>query len=234
VENQYLAAIFARGGSKGLPGKNIKLFNGKPLIAWAIQNALAVDGISKVIVSTDCEKIADIAVKFGAEVPFLRPKELATDEVAELLAWRHLLRFFYKENGFFPKALVSIPTTSPLRLPTDILKCLDCFNESKPDVVITVCEANRNPYFNMVEETNDNIYKIVCNTQNIVRRQDAPKVYDICTLAYVIKPSFIMSNSGIFDGKVKCIEIPKDRSIDIDTALDFEIAEFLHQKVMMR
>ena len=109
------AFIFARGGSKGLPNKNIRDFCGKPLIAWSIEQALNVKEISQVIVSTDSQEIAQIAKDFGAEVPFLRPSELAADDSSEILSWQHALNFVNLTTGNYPELFVSIPTTSPLR-----------------------------------------------------------------------------------------------------------------------
>ena len=117
--------IFARGGSKGLPGKNIRPFCGKPLIAWSIDHARAVSRIDRVIVSTDSHEIAEVALAAGAEVPFIRPAELAQDNSSEWLAWRHALNFVRQTDGALPEVMVSIPTTAPLRVPDDIKRCVD-------------------------------------------------------------------------------------------------------------
>jgi CMP-N-acetylneuraminic acid synthetase len=222
--------IFARGGSKGLPGKNTRLFAGKPLIAWAIEQARSVSRLRRIIVSTDSRDIADIALKFGAEVPFLRPPELAKDDSPEWHAWRHGLEFLQQTEGHLPDALVSIPTTAPLREPADIERCLDCYSVGDADVVITVTNANRNPYFNMVKADEQNFVSTVMPTNAITRRQDAPTVYDITTVAYVVNPKFVLSENSIFSGRVKAVIVPTERSVDIDTLLDFEIAEFLKHK----
>ena len=119
-----VAFIFARGGSKGLPGKNIRLFNGKPLIAWSIEQALSVKKIDKVYVSTDSKEIAKIATSYGAEVPFLRPAEFSLDNSSEWSAWRHALNFMNEKFGNLPNLMVSIPSTAPLRLAIDIENCI--------------------------------------------------------------------------------------------------------------
>lgn len=223
-----VAFIFARGGSKGLPGKNIKVFAGKPLIAWAIGQALAAKGIRRVIVSTDSEEIAAIAQQYGAEVPFIRPSYLAADDSPEWLAWRHALEFICKDEGALPDAMVSVPPTAPLRLPEDIENCLDRFSEGDADVVIAVTDAHRNPYFNMVSEQQDNYFGLVIQqSSGISRRQDAPKVFDMTTVAYVVDPSFVRAHETIFAGRVRAVYVPIERSIDIDSLIDFEIAEFL-------
>ena len=223
-----IAFIFARGGSKGLPGKNIRLLKGEPLIAWAIKHAFSVKRIERVIVSTDSEEIALVARKYGAEVPFIRPKELARDNSPEWLAWRHGLNYLYETTGSFPDVMVSIPTTSPLRIALDIEKCLDEYEKGGIDVVLTVTDAHRSPYFNIVKKNLDGTVALINSTHSSIScRQDAPEVYDVATVCYVVKPEFVMSRNSIFEGIVKAVHVPPERAIDIDTLLDFQIAEYL-------
>jgi CMP-N-acetylneuraminic acid synthetase len=222
------AVIFARGGSKGLPGKNIRPLGGKPLIAWSIEHALAVKRIDRVLVSTDSPEIAAVARHHGAEVPFLRPAELARDDSPEWLAWRHALNYLRETSGQFPAAMVSVPATAPLRLPADIEMCLDEFERGDADVVVTVSDAHRSPYFNMVKRREDGTVELVIPpTSTIARRQDAPAVYDMATVAYVARPEFVMHQLGIFAGRVRAVTVPTERAVDIDTLLDFKIAECL-------
>jgi CMP-N-acetylneuraminic acid synthetase len=223
-----MAFIFARGGSKGLPGKNIRHLKGKPLIAWSIQHALAVKRIERVIVSTDSEEIAAVACDFGAEVPFLRPAELAMDDSSEWLAWRHALNYVRETTGQLPEVMVSVPTTAPLRIPLDIENCLDEYEKGGADVVITVTDAHRSPYFNMVKTNADGTVDLVISTQkNINRRQDSLPVYDMTTVCYVANPEFVMTHNATFEGRARAVFVPVERAIDIDTLLDFQIAEFL-------
>lgn len=220
--------IFARGGSKGFPEKNIRLFHGKPLIAWAIERALAVERINRVIVSTDSDEIARIAKQFGAEVPFMRPKELATDESAEWDSWRHALEYLLKTEGILPEVMVSIPAVAPLGLPSDIDNCLDEFENGMSDIVVTVTDAHRSPYFNMVKINAKGECILVDDTYSgVVRRQESPIVYDMTTICYVAKTKFVMTRKSIFEGRVRAVHIPIERAIDIDTHLDFQIAEYL-------
>jgi CMP-N-acetylneuraminic acid synthetase len=222
-----VAFIFARGGSKGLPGKNVRLLCGKPMIAWAIEHAKAVRRISRVIVSTDCEEIAAVARQFGGETPFMRPPELARDDSPEWLSWRHALHFLEGE-GKLPDVMVSVPVTAPLREPADIERCLDDFALGGADVVVTVCEANRNPYFNMVKRQADGtVALIIPSTENVSRRQDAPVVFDIATVAYVASPQFVLTKNAMFEGRVRAVTVPPERAVDIDTLLNFRVAEFL-------
>ena len=222
-----VAFIFARGGSKGLVGKNTRLLAGKPLIAWSIEHARSVHRIERVIVSTESKEIADIARDFGAEVPFMRPMELARDDSPEWLAWRHALNYLIETEGFLPKVMVSVPTTAPLRSPIDINNCLDEYEKGDVDVVVTVTEAHRSPFFNMVKKNSDGTVGLVISPVSAVtRRQDAPTVYDMATVAYVIRPEFILSHESIFEGRVGMVEVPRERAIDIDTLMDFKMAEF--------
>jgi CMP-N-acetylneuraminic acid synthetase len=223
-----IAFIFARGGSKGLPGKNIRPLGGKPLIAWSIEHALAVKRIERVIVSTDSEEISAVAREYGAEVPFIRPEELAGDDSPEWLAWRHALNDLRETTGALPEVMVPVPTTAPLRQAIDIENCLDEYEKGDADMIITVTDAHRSPYYNMVKTNADGTVGLVNPPQTaIARRQDVPVVYDITTVCYVANPEFVMTHNAIFEGRVKRVHVPIERAIDVDTLLDFQIAESL-------
>lgn len=227
------AFIFARGGSKGLPGKNIRPLAGKPLIGWAIEQALAVERIGRVIVSTDSPEIAAVSREFGARTPFLRPAELADDRAAEIRAWRHALEHLKSTEGAFPDPFISVPATAPLRAPEDIDNCIRTFLDTDADVVLSVTPAHRNPWFNMVRQLDDGHFGLVNAvdpTSRITRRQDAPAVYDVTTVAYVARPEYVMAQDDLFSGRVSVNVVPVERTIDIDTLHDFEIAEFLMAK----
>jgi N-acylneuraminate cytidylyltransferase len=223
-----VAFIFARGGSKGLPGKNIRTIGGKPMIAWSIEQALAVRRIERVIVSTDSDEIATISKQYGAEVPFIRPAHLATDSSPEVLSWRHGLEYLKETMGSMPEVLVSLPATAPLRSITDINNCLDEYEKNLSDVVISVTDSHRSPYFNMVSQNSDGTYGLVIPPLSTInRRQDVPVVYDMTTVCYVVNSQFIISHDSIFEGRVSGVHIPINRAVDIDTLLDFQIAEML-------
>jgi CMP-N-acetylneuraminic acid synthetase len=229
------AFIFARGGSKGLPGKNIKLLAGKPLIGWAIESALAVPEIDRVVVSTEDEEIARVAQECGAAVPFMRPQSLAHDTAPEWDAWRHALETLRDTEGSLPDPFISVPTTSPLRLPGDIAACIAAYRGGGADLVLAVNESHRNPWFNMVITREDGTVVPVNNPDGAVtRRQDAPAVHDVTTIAYVADPHFLLKERGIFSGRVKAVSVPVERSIDIDTPHDFAIAEFLMNRRLGR
>lgn len=223
-----VALICARAGSKGVPGKNAKPLAGRPLIGWAVAHARAVSRVRRVIVSTDSDAIAALAREAGGETPFLRPEELARDDSPEWLVWRHALDYLKSADGRYPDALLVVPTTSPLRAAADLEKCLDLFGSGGADVVITVTEARRSPYYNMVTLDADGGARLVNRAPGGPhRRQDAPPVYDMTTVGYVARPEFVMQHPGMFAGRVRAVVVPQERALDIDSPLDWTIAECL-------
>ena len=223
-----IGMIFARGGSKGIPNKNLQVVGGKPLLTRAIETAQAVTGLDRLIVSTDSNEIADVALAAGAEVPFLRPEHLADDTSPEWLSWRHALLFLKETDGSLPNAMVSIPTTSPLRLASDVDACITTFHKGGWDAIITVTEAQRSPYFNMVRIGPDGQADIALDsTAGFVRRQDAPQLYDMCTVAYVVRAEFVLERESLWSGRVSAVVIPQERALDIDTPLDLRLAELI-------
>lgn len=218
------AFIFARGGSKGLPRKNIKLLAGKPLIRYSIDTALQVPAITHIFVSTDDDEIASVAAESGAIV-IHRPKELATDTCSEWLAWRHAVDYVFDHYGKFD-LFVSLPPTSPLRSVQDVGNAIELFTSKRADVCISMTPANRNPYFNMVKKNQQGYLELVNQSEtSFSRRQDVPQVFDITTVIYVTRPEFIRDKSNLFEGDVISIEVPKARAIDIDDIYDFMLAE---------
>lgn len=218
------AFIFARGGSKGLPRKNIKLLAGKPLIVYSIDTAKEVSSIDKIFVSTDDPEIASIAKAAGAIV-IDRPSELASDTSSEWLAWRHAIEWVREHYGEFT-GFVSLPATSPLRSTSDVESAINRLTEKSADICISITPANRSPFFNMVKVNPDQLVELVNKSDTaLVRRQDAPKVYDITTVVYATSPDFIMHNNALFEGRVTAIEVPKERAVDIDDIYDFKLAE---------
>lgn len=223
---KIFAFIFARGGSKGLPGKNIRKLGGLPLIGHAVKAAKDSGLIDRILVSTDDKEIASAARDCGAEVPFLRPAELAQDDSPEWLAWRHALGQVEHFDVF-----VSLPCTSPLRTGRDVRRCVEMFQEGDCDFVITTRNAERHPSFNMVTLDEHGYAGLAMPPgKAIIRRQDAPLVYDMTTVAYVTSPEFINKHDNPFQGRVKAVNIPAERAVDIDTQLDFEFAQFLMER----
>ncbi len=226
-----IALICARGGSKGVPNKNIKLLAGKPLIVRSIDQIKELKEIDRIIVSTDSQEIANIAINAGAEVPFMRPKDLAEDDTSEWLVWRHALESIDKIDGGYPDILIVVPVTAPLRTVEDLKNCLIEYQKGNSDVIITATESHRSPYFNMIKINEKGMANLVISPkESITRRQDVPHVYDMTTVAYVTNPKFILENDSIFSGKVRHVHIPAERALDIDTSFDFKIAELLLSK----
>lgn len=223
-----LGLICARGGSKGVPRKNVRVLGGRPLIAWSIDAAQQCPELDRLIVSTDDAEIAEVARACGAEVPFMRPAEFASDTASEWLVWRHAIQAMTDELGFRPEVLVNIPPTSPLRLPADISACWRQLCGTDADVVITVREAARNPYYNMVFLDEAGLARLVIPpTVEMHQRQGAPAVFDITTVAYAARTSHVLARDSIFAGKVRAVSVPVERSLDIDTEYDWLVAEAL-------
>ncbi|MBU1344866.1 MAG: acylneuraminate cytidylyltransferase family protein [Proteobacteria bacterium] len=220
--------IFARGGSKGVKNKNIRLVAGKPLIHYAVETAKKSRFIDRIIVSTDNKDIERSALAAGAEVPFLRPAELASDTSPEWLSWQHAVRTV-KDEGHGFDIFVSIPATSPLRAVEDIDNCIQALVEDDDaDGVITVCKAARHPSFNMIVRDDNGFAALAMpELHGISRRQDVSPMYDITTVAYAARPEFILTASSLFEGKIKAVVVPRERSLDIDTEFDLTMAELM-------
>ena len=202
---------------------------GKPLIAYSIEVANQSEFIDRVIVSTDDAEVAEIAREYGAEVPFIRPGELAGDHVPERAAWQHALKTLESmESNRSIDVFVCIPPTSPLRTVADLDACINAFLEDDADIVITVTPAARSPYYNMVVlDELDHASLVLSPERKRHARQDTPPLYDMTTVAYVARPDHVLETDYIFDGKVKAVIVPKERSLDLDTELDWLFLEFL-------
>jgi CMP-N,N'-diacetyllegionaminic acid synthase len=222
-----LATICARGGSQGLPGKNIRPLLGRPLIVYTIEQAHASAGIDAVVVSTDSEAIADVARTAGARVPFLRPAELATATAAKVPVIEHAVKMLELEGEGFDR-IVDLDPTSPLRDVEDIEACLRLLDHDT-DVVITAYEAEKNPYFNMVEQRPDGSIGLVKNVGGpIDSRQQAPKVYAMNASVYVWHRHSL--GKGLWNGRVRLHVMPRERSIDIDSPMDWSLVQLLMQE----
>lgn len=224
--NRVLCVIPARGGSKGLPGKNIMMLAGKPLIAHTIGHALASRYIDRTIVSTDDGEIARAAVANGAEVPFRRPSELASDYSGTMEVLAHAVEEMETGHGYSFEILVLLHATAPLRRPGDIDNCIDLLAEKGARNVFSVTRAQRNPYFNMVETKPDGKVGLV-RSGSFTTRQDAPPVYEMNSSIYVWWNERFKKERSIFSGGSVIYEMPRERSIDIDDCLDFRMAEML-------
>ena len=225
------AMIFARGGSKGIKNKNIKNFCGRPLISYSIRSAVRNKFISKVFVSTDSDKIKKISKKYGAKVPFKRPKKLSQDNSKEWFAWQHLIRHL-KKNQDLPDVVISLPTTSPLRIDHDINYSLKKFLLKKnSDVLITITKPTRNPYFNMVEIIDNQIHLSKKSKKSFTSRQTSPRVYSLNASIYIWKRDSLLKKKLLIGKKTGIYEMPEERSIDIDSDFDLKIVNSFIKKI---
>lgn len=220
-----IITICARGGSQGLPGKNVRPLMGKPLIAWTIEQARECGLAQGVYVSTDNKEIAAAAKAHGATVPFLRPPDLATSSAPKLPVIQHLVDWV--ETHQMPvDRIIDLDPTSPLRDVADIRACAQLLDE-ETDAVITGYESDKNPYFNMVERKPNGFYERVCMPPGeIAGRQLAPKVYAMNASIYVWHRRTLAPSLWAHP-RIRLHPMPRERSIDIDDAIDFDLVELL-------
>lgn len=225
-------AVFARGGSKGVPGKSLRKIAGRSLLDISITFGSAFSGIDRMFCSTDSSEIAAEAARLGAEVPFLRPAELADDDSPEWLAWQHLVRNLLEAGAAPSDVLVSLPLTSPLRADEDIAGALSVLTSGHFDIVLGVTESKKSPWFNMVSRNPSSEIALAFESQgdSVTRRQDAPLMFDITTVVYATTLGFVSTSSNIFAGRVGSVVVPAERAVDIDTELDLRIADYLFQQ----
>jgi len=225
---KVLCTICARGGSKGIENKNIKPMNGKPLITYTVEQAKKSKLFEHIVISTDSDEIAEIAKQYGAEVFFKRSEEMASDSAGKLDVIKDA---FVKSEEYYNEKydyLMDLDVTAPLREVEDILNAFKQFIADNNDNLITAMPSRRSPYFNLVEVNKDGEVYLSKNLDNaILRRQDAPKSYDMNASIYIWKRDIILSENSIFLKKTGLYVMPEDRSIDIDTELDYKFVEFL-------
>jgi N-acylneuraminate cytidylyltransferase len=222
-----VAFIFARGGSKGLPRKNLRTVGGVSLLARAIRCAKAVPTLTRVVVSTDDPEIAEAARTEGAELPFVRPPELASDTAREWQAWRHAIDFIENQpNARKIDIFVSLPTVCPLRLPEDVARALALYRKGNCDIVFSLTPSK--PYDSRVKLDPSGAASLA-QAPDDAARQRTSTVYDVVGAVYVTNPAFIRQSESIWGGRNATIEIPRERAIDIDTEMDLRLAELLLQ-----
>lgn len=231
---QVLAIIQARGGSKGIPGKNIRPLFGKPLIAWTVEAAKAAHRVDRVVVNTDDEEIAAVAREYGAEVPFLRPSELATDTASSLPVFEHALRWFADHENYRPDAVVQLKPTNPLRTAAQIDAGIERFAAAPAcDSVMSVHETHDHPYKiwkvgedGMMAPFLPESYTGIKDAPRL-RRQDLPPAYRHNGAVNVIAPATILEKHSMNGDRVKPYLIDEESALNIDTLRDFFLAEVL-------
>jgi len=231
--------IPARAGSKRVPSKNIRLLAGKPLIAYIIGAALA-SKLDRMIVSTEDDKIASIAREFGAEVPFLRPKELATDKASSLSVLLHALYYLEEDEKFFPDVVVLLQPTSPFRTSQHIDAGLDMLQKSDVDSVVGVCEVepSSHPYCMYEKDADDNLREFIGIQKKPQRSQDLTKLYRANDALFISRRRYfdkVGRNSSCFNPKsVKGLVMNRVSSIDINDEFDFLLAEFIIKRGLFK
>jgi CMP-N,N'-diacetyllegionaminic acid synthase len=222
---RILAVIPARGGSKGLPRKNIRTFAGKPLIAWSIEEALKVDAIDTLICSTEDEEIAGIAKQYGCQVPYMRPPELAGDTVSGIDVLVNVLAF-YRDQGIEFDALINLQCTSPLRTAAHIEAAIALFQEKEATNLISICEAEHNPHWMMTLTAEGTLSPLMDDAYLSKRRQDLPKIYRPNGAIYIARvDNFLAHRDFKTPAPVPFVMTARD-SVDIDDETDFQLAEF--------
>lgn len=227
-----ICTICARGGSKGIKNKNLKLILGKPLIAHSILQAKASGLFDVIAVSSDSTAILQVAKENGADIIIERPAELATDTAAKLPVIQHCVSEVEKITGLSFAIITDIDATSPLRTIEDLKNSIRLLETHKYATnLITGTHSRRSPYFNLVEENSKGFVQLSKELPSaIVRRQDAPKSFDMNASIYVWKRDALFNNTSIFTPTTILYEMPEERSIDIDSELDFEFVTFLAEK----
>jgi len=226
-----LVTICVRGGSKGLPGKHLKILHGKPLIQWTIEHALDFthnDEDKVFLVSTDCEDIKKYLRDFYGNIPVLdRPSGLATDNTPKLDVIRHAHTYIENLVGSID-AVVDLDATAPIRKHNDLDICLGIFKKYNPPTLFSVVKSRKNPYFNQVEKDKGILQLCKRGHGAITDRQSCPRVYDLNASIYIYSRDFLLSNKNrIVQSRSSYYSMPEESSYDIDTELDFKINELI-------
>jgi CMP-N-acetylneuraminic acid synthetase len=226
---KYYAFIFARKGSQRLRNKNLKKINGLSLVEHSINIAKKIKVIKKIFVSSDDPKILKIAKKKNCLV-IKRPKTLAKNTSPEWLSWRHALNEYDLQKEYDKFNFISLPVTSPMRSVNDIKKCIKIFDKGKYDSLFTISKTTHNSFYNVIYKKNNKLIYNKALKNSFNSRQKFPEAFFISTLAFILKPKFIIKKKSLFDGKFKTVEFNSVKSIDIDNKIDFMIAKDIYEK----
>ena len=232
-DKSVLAIITARGGSKGVPCKNIKHLAGKPLIAWTIEAALASRHLERVVISTDSEEIAEIALRYGAEVPFLRPKALAQDDSPHILAILHALERLEMDENYDPSLVCLLQPTSPLRVAADIDGAIELAWEKRAVAVASVSAAAKPSYFFYHLDPDSKIRSFSSNDRIDNRRQDLPAAFEINGSVYINQRKALIRDQTFYpEDRMYGYLMPDERSWEIDTPWEFHVADLMMRHPM--
>ncbi|MDX2112506.1 MAG: acylneuraminate cytidylyltransferase family protein [Alphaproteobacteria bacterium] len=231
MNSRMVCTICARGGSVGVPGKNIRPLLGKPLLAYSIEQARASGLFDCIAVSSDHPDILSTAKTFGADLAIARPPAMATSEAAKVPAIAHAVQTVESITGVNYDINVDLDATSPLRRPEDIRGAVALLVSHDATSVITAAPAHRSPYFNLVERDANHIVRLSKTLpQNVVRRQDSPACFDMNASIYVWNKARFLADPKVFYDDTRLFEMPRERSIDIDDELDFDIVELIMKR----
>lgn len=226
MDKKILVIVPARGGSKGVPRKNIRNLNGKPLISYTIEEAKKSKYIDRVVVSTEDIEIAKVSEKFGAEVPYLRPVELSKDDSPTIDCIIHVVNWLKEKENYIPDYVCLLQCTSPLRTYKDINGTIEKTINLNMDGAVSICESEANPYWSNVFY-GDKLKYFIEEGKQITRRQDLPKVYRMNGSVYVIKTNILLEQKTFETENITGYVMNNENSVDIDNEIDFKLAELL-------
>jgi CMP-N,N'-diacetyllegionaminic acid synthase len=222
-----LGIIPARGGSKAIPRKNLALLANKPLIAWTVEVANESDSLDRLVVSTDDQEIAEAGKKLGAEVPFLRPTELATDSATSMDVILHAIRWFDENESYRPDYVLLLQPTSPLRTVTDIRKSIELLLAKHGDSVVSVCETHQHPLWMKCMNEEGRLVDLNPQSRTPTRRQDLSPVFALNGAIYLALRAFLLSERTFISDRTYAYVMPENRSLDVDTPWELHLADLI-------
>ncbi|MBM15181.1 MAG: acylneuraminate cytidylyltransferase [Nitrospina sp.] len=225
-DKSVLGLIVARGGSKGLPRKNIRQIGGKPMIAWTVEAGKQSQCIDRLILSSEDDEIIEVVRQLECDVPFVRPKNLATDESSPIEVIRHAIESLPEKYDY----LVLLQPTSPLRIANDIDRCVELCYQKKAPACVTITESEKTPYWMYELREDHRLHSVLSGTKRIVRRQDLPKTYTLNGAVFVARSDWIIYHDDFLGPDTIGCEMPRVRSIDIDSATDLIVADAIFKE----
>jgi CMP-N,N'-diacetyllegionaminic acid synthase len=222
-----LGIIPARGGSKAIPRKNLALLGNKPLLAWTVEVALESASLDRLVISTDDPEIAEVGKKLGAEVPFLRPAELATDASTSMDVILHAIRWFADNENYRPDYVLLLQPTSPLRTATDVREPIKLALAKHADSVVSVCETHQHPLWMKGVNEEGTLVDLYPQSSAPTRRQDLPSVFALNGAIYLALRTFLLSERTFISDRTYAYVMPENRSLDVDTPWDLHVADLI-------
>jgi CMP-N,N'-diacetyllegionaminic acid synthase len=222
-----LGIIPARGGSKAIPRKNLALLADKPLLAWTVEVALESASLDRLVISTDDPEIAEVGKKLGAEIPFLRPTELATDTSASMDVILHAIRWFDDNENYRPDYVLLLQPTSPLRTATDVRESTKLALAKHADSVVSVCETHQHPLWMKGVNEEGTLVDLYPQSAAPTRRQDLSPVFALNGAIYLALRSFLLSEHTFISDRTYAYVMPENRSLDVDTPWDLHVADLI-------